>query len=284
MLLPPVPPIDPGALELPLWPPLLAARGPGGRSATHSHHAMHVVVSVVGELRVRTGAAGAWVRAAGVVTAPDALHAIDATGSEILIVFIDPESEAGQSMRAAIAGSVRLLGADDRDALVVGVTPMELMGPGGAAWTSRVVAALGGVQVRSRRAIHPRVRKLLRLLQAMPAGGDASLEALARAVRLSPSRLMHVFTESIGVPLRTYLAWLRLQRAAAAVVSRRPLGEAAHAAGFADAAHMSRTFRRMLGVAPSDLRPPRSPLRVPHARALLAAASRQARANPPVST
>lgn len=284
MRLPPVSTGDPNALELPLWPPLLAARGPGGRSASHAHHAMHVVVSLVGGLRVRAGDTGAWVRSAGVVTAPDALHAIDARGSEILIVFVDPESEVGQSMRAAITGAVRHLGAKERDALVVGVTPMKIMGTGGAAWMSRVIAALGGEQVRSRRAVHPRVRKLLRLLQAMPAGGDVSLEALARAVRLSPSRLMHVFTESIGVPLRPYLAWLRLQRAAAAVVARRPLSEAAHAAGFADAAHMSRTFRRMFGVAPSDLRPPSSPLRVPHARALSVAASRQARANPPVST
>jgi AraC-like DNA-binding protein len=244
---------------------------------------MHVVASLEGELRVRAGRT-AWVRAAGVVTAPDATHAIDARGSEVLIVFVDPESEAGQSMGAAIAGSVRALDARERDALVEGVTPTGIMGPGGTAWTARVVAVLRGERVLSRRAVHPRVRRLLRLLQAMPRGGDTSLEALAREVGLSPGRLMHVFTESIGVPLRPYLAWLRLQRAAAAVVARRPLGEAARAAGFADAAHMSRTFRRMFGVAPSELRPPGSPSRAPHARALSAPASRQARANPPVST
>lgn len=283
MRLPTGPLVDPGALELPLWPPLLAARGPGGRSASHAHHAMHVVISLAGELRVRVGHT-AWVRAAGVLTAPDARHAIDARGSEVLIVFVDPESEAGQSMRAAIAGPVRALDARERDALLEGVTPGAIMGPGGTAWTSRVVVVLRGEQVLARRAVHPRVRKLLRLLQAMPPGRDTSLGALAREVGLSPSRLMHVFTESIGVPLRPYLAWLRLQRAAAAVVGRRPLGEAAHAAGFADAAHMSRTFRRMLGVAPSDLRPPVSPSRLPHSRALSAPASRQARANPPVNT
>jgi AraC-like DNA-binding protein len=68
---------------------------------------------------------------------------------------------------------------------------------------------------------------------------------------------MHVFTDSMGIPLRPYLAWLRLQRAATAIVGGNSLGEAAHAAGFADAAHMSRTFKRMLGVAPSFLRPMR---------------------------
>ena len=283
MRLPSGPPVDADALELPLWPPLLAARGPGGRSAAHAHHAIHVVVCVAGELRVRAGST-AWVRAAGVVTAPDAPHAIDARGSEVLIVFVDPESEAGQSMRAAMARSVRALDARERDALLEGVTPMGIMGPGGAAWTSRVVAVLGGEQGLPRRAVHPRVRKLLRLLQATPPGADTSLEALAREVGLSSGRLMHVFTESIGVPLRPYLAWLRLQRAAAAVVALRPLGEAAHAAGFADAAHMSRTFRRMLGVAPSGLRPPGRPARVIHERVLSGPVSRQARANPPVST
>jgi transcriptional regulator GlxA family with amidase domain len=65
---------------------------------------------------------------------------------------------------------------------------------------------------------------------------------------------MHAFTESIGIPLRRYLAWLRLQRAAAAIVGGTPLAEAALAAGFSDAAHMSRTFRAMLGMTPSSLR------------------------------
>ena len=66
---------------------------------------------------------------------------------------------------------------------------------------------------------------------------------------------MHVFTASIGIPLRPYLGWLRFQRAARAIVSGIPLTDAAMAAGFADAAHMTRTFRRMFGVPPSALRP-----------------------------
>jgi transcriptional regulator GlxA family with amidase domain len=112
--------------------------------------------------------------------------------------------------------------------------------------------------VKPQRRVHPRVRKLLRLLRTAAEESDTSLEALATAVGLSPGRLMHVFTASIGIPLRPYLAWLKLQRAAGAIVSGAPLGEAAHAAGFADSAHMSRTFRRMFGVAPSALQAKRA--------------------------
>jgi AraC-like DNA-binding protein len=91
-------------------------------------------------------------------------------------------------------------------------------------------------------------------LRERPGGDDdASLTALAAAVGLSPGRLMHAFTDSIGIALRPYLLWLKLQRAAAAIAGGAPLAEAAVASGFADAAHMSRTFRRMFGMPPSAL-------------------------------
>jgi AraC-like DNA-binding protein len=70
---------------------------------------------------------------------------------------------------------------------------------------------------------------------------------------------MHAFTESIGIPIRPYLAWLKVQRATFAIVSGEPLARAAPFAGFSDAAHMSRSFRRMLGMPPSVLMRARQP-------------------------
>jgi AraC-like DNA-binding protein len=238
----------------PVWPPLLATRGPGGSSAGHSHHGMHLVLGLDGPLRVRAGR-GPWQEVAGVLTAPDVLHAIDATQREVLLVFLDPESEAGAALEASLGGPLRELTEAERDALSRDVDPMSLMQAGGVAWTQRAIEVLGARAIPSRRTVHPRVRKLLRLLRDLPPEADTSLPALAAQVDLSPGRLMHAFTESIGIPLRPYLAWLRLQRAAAAVASGVPPGEAAHAAGFADAAHMTRTFRRMMGTPPSRLRP-----------------------------
>jgi AraC-like DNA-binding protein len=243
------------ATPLPRWPPLLATRGPGGTSSLHAHHAMHFVGCISGELRVQAKAGGPWRRAAGIFTAPDAAHALDAQGADVLFVFLDPESAAGRSIAAALSAPVHLLPPE-----VVGPLsnddPTSLMGRGATQWLARATHALGGEAVRPRRAVHPRVRRVLELLSERPdLDADASLEALARRVELSPSRLMHVFTESIGIPLRPYVLWLRLQRAAAEIVAGAPLTQAAHTAGFADSAHMSRTFRKMFGVAPSALRP-----------------------------
>ena len=56
-----------------------------------------------------------------------------------------------------------------------------------------------------------------------------------------------------GMPLRPYLRWLRLQRSAVSIIAGSSATESAHGAGFADAAHLSRTFSRHFGIAPSML-------------------------------
>jgi AraC-like DNA-binding protein len=65
------------------------------------------------------------------------------------------------------------------------------------------------------------------------------------------------------MPLRPYLRWLRLQQALSGIARGANLTEAAHAAGFSDSAHLSRSFRSTFGIAPSALLHPSLSLHVP---------------------
>lgn len=242
---------------MPLWPPVLATRAPGSASSLHAHHALHLMVCTRGALRVRWSSRGRWLDAPGLVTAPDVPHAVQAERAEILLVFVDPESAAGSALAAVLTGSIRLL-LEREAAMLRRGEPREIMGQGGSSWIDGVVAALGGPAAPVRPPPSARVRSVLAVLRSAPPDADTSLAALAAAVGWSPGRLMHAFTESIGIPLRPYQAWLRLQRSAAAIVAGVTLADAAHGAGFSDAAHMARTFRRMLGITPSALRPEQS--------------------------
>lgn len=80
-----------------------------------------------------------------------------------------------------------------------------------------------------------------------------SLEALAEMVHLSPSRFAHVFKSAVGVPVRRYVLWMKLRRALDLAIAGNSLTTAALSAGFADSAHLSRTVRAMMGVAPEFL-------------------------------
>jgi len=81
-----------------------------------------------------------------------------------------------------------------------------------------------------------------------------SLADAATHVGLSSGRARHLFVEQTGLPFRTYLLWQRLTKAVELFSSGTSLTDAAHGAGFSDSSHLSRTFRRMFGIAADSLR------------------------------
>jgi AraC-like DNA-binding protein len=234
-----------------LWPAALILWGPGSASSMHAHHCVQLVFALRGELRFRSAENVPWRRCAAVVIHPDAPHEIDANGVEVLIAFVDAESDLG----AALIGRFEAPTSIVPDAMI-------------AAWRTSLAASVSPEQVdawarasllgaRQTPKIHPGVRRVLRHLReqlhAIDDRNGVTLDQLAAVAKLSPSRFQHAFSDSLGVSLRPYLLWLRLQRAAGALASGATATEAAHIAGFSDAAHLSRTFRRMLGTTPGAM-------------------------------
>jgi AraC-like DNA-binding protein len=235
------------------WPPILVTWGPGGSSEPHAHHAWHLVLARSGELAVRVGSLAAEQRAGAVLTAPDALHAVDARGLDLFILFVDPEGDIGAALRGPIADPVRLFDAETAQRLRAALPAGELDEASVAAALPKVLEVLGAT-VPARARMHPAVRRALAIIRTLPAEEELSLERLAQHAKLSPSRLQHAFRESVGLALRPYILWARLLRASEATFKGNTLTSAAHTAGFADAAHMTRTFRRMFGVTPAEMR------------------------------
>lgn len=98
----------------------------------------------------------------------------------------------------------------------------------------------------------PRIVAVLGFLRESPQHYD-SLDALAEKVHLSPSRLAHIFKLEVGVPVRRYVLWNKMRRALDFALAGDSLTTAALSAGFSDSAHLSRTVRAMLGIAPEFL-------------------------------
>jgi AraC-like DNA-binding protein len=82
---------------------------------------------------------------------------------------------------------------------------------------------------------------------------DSSIDDLAARLGLSYHRTSHLFTEAVGIPVRTYQLWQKLYRSGAPLLEGASLTAAAHAAGFVDSAHYSTTFQKAYGRAPSEM-------------------------------
>ena len=225
-----------------------------GPISSHSHYAIQLAIGAPSGLRVQFGRDGPWQSCAGALVPSRATHSIDVNDCEwSTVLFVEPETAEGKALTTRLQGKLEVL---QQDELAGAVARLE------NAW--RIEQSPDAVReaylqlVRDVSRTAPRAPSDPRVLAAVEyirgkVNESVSLEEVAKAAHLSPSRFRHLFVEETGMPLRTYLLWRRLLHVWSLLMEGESLSSAAHAAGFADSAHLSRTARSMFGLAPSML-------------------------------
>jgi len=78
------------------------------------------------------------------------------------------------------------------------------------------------------------------------------LSAMAELCRLSPFQLIRVFRRVVGVPPYAYLVQLRVNRAQTLLCQGSSVSDVAYTCGFSDQSHLTRTFKKALGIPPGQ--------------------------------
>jgi len=81
---------------------------------------------------------------------------------------------------------------------------------------------------------------------------QVTLDDIARLARLSPFHLLRVFGATTGMPPHAYQTQLRVRRAKELLRAGLPIAEVAYSVGFADQSHLTRHFKRSVGVPPGQ--------------------------------
>jgi AraC-like DNA-binding protein len=223
------------------------------RTAAAGEHVEHGVALLVGvdgdlDLTAATAAGEVRIRARAVLVPADTAFAARCPAPVVSFTF-DPELCPRVAGRARAAG--RPVAVDDprvTGAIVAarGTLPRPGVLAGLGSELATVLATGTAVRVD---------RRVARLLEALRDPSTAPLDRAAAlaGTRLSPAHVRALFARDVGMTISGYLLWRRLLHGLARV-GPLDLTGAAHAAGFADLAHFSRTCRRLLGYAPSALR------------------------------
>jgi AraC family transcriptional regulator len=229
-----------------------------GRTQWHAHHAHQIVVAPEGAFRFRTEAQGDWESFEGALVPSHCTHQFEVDGIAMDHLFVEPESRAGRALTARFgATAVSPLPAADSRATAralfqaYGSMPAREQMVDAAA---RAVTELCGATTEPDKALDPRLARALEYIR-VNIRNPIALGDVAAAVALSGSRFRHLFVAETGSSFRAYLLWLRINLAIEAAMAGASWTEAAHEAGFADSAHLTRTHKRVFGIEPSAVRP-----------------------------
>ena len=238
-------------IHLYVWPERFLYLGPSTRTSLHRNHAATWLVARDGKIRVTLGS-GAALENQVIYLPSETEYATDLALSSIAALYWEPESasfrrsldhidntpHAFAREGAAVSEFLRLYAfettRDEADELLA------------------KIFGFARLQAAQPDYVDARVNAALVFLRESPQAYD-SIEALSARVHLSPSRFAHLFKKVVGVPVRRYVLWLKMRHALDLAIAGDSLTTAALSSGFADSAHLSRSVRAMLGIAPEFL-------------------------------
>lgn len=231
-----------------LWRGRALVIGPGIDSRFHAHFATQLTWGLDAPFHARLAPDQPWTSTRAAIFSSNQPHQIHCEATLLAHLFIELPQRAQSTLVAAYDG-------DPRFAQVqIG---LEQARHGGfdlhrAEKLSQDWISCAALHEQARPGFDPRIIHALAAIAAYP-GPTLNGATLAAGVHLSASRFTHLFRQQTGLSLSRYLLWSRLLAAVEAVARGDNMTHAAHAAGFADLAHMSRTFRNTFGVVPSEL-------------------------------
>jgi AraC family transcriptional regulator len=226
-----------------------------GRVSPHAHHAIQISLALSGSLKFRSDPGGEWREYLGVLIRPHHRHQFDGCGETVAQVFVEPETVIGRALLERHApAAMNSLPDDEVERLAAPLRAGFAANARDDQLIAASKAALAGLTEHSADSatVDPRVSRAIEYVRGRM-GGPVSLAEAAEVVHLSPSRFRHLFAEQTGMAFRPYLLWARVEAAVGAAMSGESWTEAAQNWGFADSAHLSRTCRRMFGLAPTML-------------------------------
>jgi AraC family transcriptional regulator len=234
---------------------LLIGRG-GAVVPVHAHYAIQIAFGATPGIRFRQTEREEWTTYAGAMIPSRLPHSMDATPvPNNVVVFVEPETRYGRAITERwLTGGIAAIPPElvaEHAPSIFDAWARERSEPAIIRAAQRLIGALAG-------GVAPTVVSDERVLRAVTyirahVAEPLTLEQVAEVACLSPSRFRHLFVEQTGMAFRPYVLWRRFLHVWEVLMKGATLSQAAHAAGFADAAHLSRTSKTMFGFAPSAM-------------------------------
>jgi len=216
-----------------------------------SPHAAAVYIAVCRQsFTVRLGKAADIVRSEQAAVTSATWRSLSGTGVQLLVAHVSPLHPTYRALRAIPEPGLLTLDRARFDSLdeTMQEAARGALSPFDASLLYDSILELVGPALPTVKLADARVASWVGELRRNP---HLSLQAMARQSGLSYQHMSRILAEALGLPLRQFQLWQKLCRVRSVYRDHDSLTAIAHAAGFSDLAHMTRSFQRNYGTPPS---------------------------------
>ncbi len=224
-------------------------------NVVHTHHAIQISIGIEGGFTVSTEESE--LRSHGLLIGPDVPHCVNGGENQLGTLMIDAETTPAKLLveKYLKGKTTHVLGKRVVTSVLASIPKfIRYHGIQDCYQASEVIKYILGKLVDSssenQRSVDSRIPAVLDFINNLEIK-KVSTKTIARQVYLSETRLIHLFKNEIGIPIRRYLLWSRIQDAMKLMSKGTPITEAAYQAGFSDSAHLTRSVKKTYGVPPS---------------------------------
>lgn len=226
------------------------------RVPLHAHQAIQIVFGRDANIQLRTSETDHWAEYRAAIIPSLQPHSLDATAASYgAVILVEPETREGRAITEQyLHEGIAPIDDGSFATLIAALFDSWLGAPSAKTVTEavrRIIRALTtGVQPAV--VTDARIERAIAYITSH-LSTSLSLDEVAREANLSPSRFRHLFVEQTGMGLRPYILWRRFLKVWEILMAGESISTAAHRAGFADSAHLTRTSWRMFGLPPSAI-------------------------------
>jgi AraC-like DNA-binding protein len=218
----------------------------------HKHWLMQMFLSSKMELNIEVN--NQIIPCSAILVNHDTPHNFKTEGETHFTMLIDPTTELGCMVRGLLMGEPFYVFSHEKTLAMQQALKNVLVQKREDAYLFLIKHIISQFTHNNMKKFDHRVTKIFELLENCVHEDEFhQIKYFSKKIRLSESRLAHLFKEESGIPLKSYIVLHKLQRAYESIFNGENITTAAVNAGFDSPSHLAYTNKMMTGMSLSKI-------------------------------